>query len=60
MQSPASVLEGLAKSIRYIKAEDPLSKVILAGDFNFPGVDWRNGCLTDSYMSMQILLWIPY
>ena len=60
MQLPVSVLEGLVKSIRYIKAEDPLSKVILAGDFNFPGIDWRNGCLTDYYMSMQILLWIRY
>ena len=28
-----------------------LSKVILAGDFNSPGIDWRNGCLTDSYVS---------
>ena len=42
-QSPASVLEELTKSIEYIKAEYPLSKVILAGDFNSPGIDWRNG-----------------
>ena len=50
-QSPISVLEELAKSIEYIKAEYPLSKVILAGDFNSPGIDWTNGCLTDSYIS---------
>ena len=42
-QSPISVLEELAKSIEYIKAEYPLSKVILAGDFNSPGIDWTNG-----------------
>ena len=50
-QSPVSVLEELAKSIEYINAEYPVSKVILAGDFNSPGIDWRNGCLTDSYIS---------
>ena len=37
-QSPVSVLEELAKSIEYIKAEYPVSKVILAGDFNSPGI----------------------
>ena len=41
-QSPISVLEELAKYIMYIKTEYPSSKVILAGDFNSPGIDWRN------------------
>ena len=50
-QSPISVLEELAKSITYIKTEYSLSKVILAGNLNSPGIDWRNGCLTDSYVS---------
>ena len=46
-------LRGASKiySITYIKTEDSLSKVILAGNFNSPGIDWRNGCLTDSYVS---------
>ena len=38
-QSPISVLEELAKSIMHIKTEYPSSKVILAGDFNSPGID---------------------
>ena len=54
-QSPISVLEELAKSITYIKTEYPSSKVILAGDFNSPGIDWRNGCLTDSYVSRSFM-----
>ena len=44
-------MEELAKSIENINAEYPLSKVILAGDFNSPGIDWRNGYLTDYYIS---------
>ena len=50
-QSPVTVLEELAKSIEYIKAEHPPSKVIVTGDFNSPGIDWRNGCLTYYYIS---------
>lgn len=39
-QSPVLLLEELAKSItQYIKTEYPSSKVILAGDFNSPGID---------------------
>ena len=34
-----------------INAEYPVSKVNLAGDFNSAGIDWRKGCLTDSYIS---------
>lgn len=50
-QSSIAVLEELTKSIRIIKAKYPSARLILGGDFNAPGIDWKNGCLTESYTS---------
>ena len=49
---PNSVFDELAQNLDDIKERYLHSKIIIAGDFNCPGIDWEHGLLlTDIYTS---------
>jgi len=49
---PSTVFDELAQNLDDIKERYPHSKIIIAGDFNCPGIDWEHGLsLTDTYTS---------
>ena len=48
---PPSILDNLRDSLQYIRSQFPGAKIILGGDFNFPGIDWSTGTLFESYIS---------
>ena len=41
--------EGLVTNIAY-----PTAKIFLGGDFNSPGINWSDGTLSESYVSLCI------
>ena len=44
-----TVLKDLQSCVVEIKQGYPSAQIILAGDFNCPGIDWEHSTLTDSY-----------
>ena len=45
------MLDNLRDSLQYIRSQFPGAKIILGGDFNFPGIDCSTGTLFESYIS---------
>ena len=50
--SSISVLKELEISIGDVRKTFPTAKILLAGDFNMPGIDWLNNILIESYASV--------
>ena len=58
--SPSTIFDKLAQNLDDIKEKYPHSKIIIAGDFNCPGIDWEHGLLlTDTYTSRTLREKLP-
>ena len=49
-QSPVSVWDDLAGCVSQLRQQFPGTTLLLGGDFNYLGIDWNTGNLTDSYL----------
>ena len=51
--APISMLNDLQNSLHNVKSAYPMTKIFLGGDFNSPGINWSDGTLSDSYVSIS-------